>query len=213
MCPLPGIQSVGGETHCFKAEQANCSDCAVPDLFPLLAATLEKCFKHSGCIRQLWIFFTCFCSAPNSTEICLCSRALLWPFPWHYGKAGLVAVEYTQCSFALFQLQEVRLWPGQEPGAIRSISRAVTSCLCHFSPDTARFTWPRTQGLPVLEQRMGKTIGVYLFLRAGCYWSITAGMGSPRDMCHAASFRVQRLRIKTKHLAFYISDIELGCVT
>lgn len=42
---------------------------------------------------------------------------------------------------------------------------------------------------------MGKTIAVCLSLRAGCYWSITAGMGSPRDMCHPTSFRVQRLRI------------------
>lgn len=40
-------------------------------------------------------------------------------------------------------------WPGQEPGAISSISRAVRPCLCHLSPDTARFTWPRTQRLPV----------------------------------------------------------------
>lgn len=83
------------------------------------------------------------------TEVCLCSRPLLWPFPCHYGKAGFVAVVYTQCSFALFQLLEGRLWPGQEPGAIGSISRAVMSCLCCFSPNTARFTWPRAQGLPV----------------------------------------------------------------
>lgn len=29
-----------------------------------------------------------------------------------------------------------------------SISRAVMSCVRHFSPDTARFTSPRIQGLP-----------------------------------------------------------------
>lgn len=51
-----------------------------------------------------------------------------------------------------------------------------------------------------LELGMGKTIAVNcrcLTLRVGCYCSITAGMGSLRDMCHASSFKVQQLRIKT----------------
>lgn len=156
---------------------------------------------HQITLNSLHLFLLCL-----SLEVCLCARALLWPFPWHYGKAGLVVVVYAECSFALFQLQEGRLWPGQEPGPSvlfleLSCPVCVTLALIQQGSHHPGFRDCQTSGEIWtgwgLELGMGKTTAMCLTLGVGCNWSSTAGMASPRDTCHATSFRVQQLSLHT----------------